>query len=74
MAKDKYFKRTYQKWYSVRSSKRDTSHGDSGGGLVFKNRLYGVMAFLGDPAYALNGPSGFTDVCAYKQWIDDTIN
>uniref|UniRef100_A0A3B5QQI0 Kallikrein-11-like n=1 Tax=Xiphophorus maculatus TaxID=8083 RepID=A0A3B5QQI0_XIPMA len=74
LVKEKHFKRTYQKWYSVRSSKKDTSQGDSGGGFVFNNRLYGVMAFTGDPEYAFNEPSGFTDVCAYKQWIDDTIN
>uniref|UniRef100_A0A3B5LBH6 Peptidase S1 domain-containing protein n=1 Tax=Xiphophorus couchianus TaxID=32473 RepID=A0A3B5LBH6_9TELE len=74
MAKLEYFKRTYQKWYSAGSSKKDPSQGDSGGGFVFNNRLYGVMAFTGDPWYAFNEPSGFTDVCAYKQWIDDTIN
>ncbi|XP_044000124.1 beta-fibrinogenase mucrofibrase-3-like [Gambusia affinis] len=74
LAKEEYFKRSYQKWYSVKSSKKDPSHGDSGGGFVFKNRLYGVMAFTGDPIYAFNEPSAFLDVCAYKQWIDDTIN
>ncbi|XP_027881713.1 kallikrein-11-like [Xiphophorus couchianus] len=74
LVKEKHYKRTYQKWYSVRSSKKDPSQGDSGGGFVFNNRLYGVMAFTGDPEYAFNEPSGFTDVCAYKQWIDDTIN
>uniref|UniRef100_A0A3B3XNF3 Peptidase S1 domain-containing protein n=1 Tax=Poecilia mexicana TaxID=48701 RepID=A0A3B3XNF3_9TELE len=72
-AKDRNFLRSYQKWYSVQSSKRDTSRGDSGGGLVFKNRLYGVLSFLGDPDYAFIEPNGFMDVCAYKHWIDDTI-
>uniref|UniRef100_A0A3B5KPZ6 Peptidase S1 domain-containing protein n=1 Tax=Xiphophorus couchianus TaxID=32473 RepID=A0A3B5KPZ6_9TELE len=48
--------------------------GDCGGGFVFKNRLYGVCVFTGDPLYALNKPSAFLDVCAYKKWIDDTIN
>ncbi|XP_008422836.1 arginine esterase-like [Poecilia reticulata] len=74
LAKDKNSRRRYEKWYSVQSSKRDASRGDSGGGLVFKNRLYGVSSFLGDPDYAFNEPNGFMDVCAYKQWIDDTIN
>ncbi|XP_043977416.1 arginine esterase-like isoform X1 [Gambusia affinis] len=65
---------SYQKWYSVSSSKKDTAFGDSGGGFVFKNRLYGVCVFTGDPLYALSKPSAFLDVCAYKKWIDDTIN
>ncbi|XP_054896575.1 kallikrein-7-like [Poeciliopsis prolifica] len=73
LAKQKSFKRTFQEWYSVSSSKREASHGDSGGGLVFNNRLYGVCAFVGDPAYAFRDPIGFMDVCYYKQWIDDTI-
>uniref|UniRef100_A0A3B3VKG9 Peptidase S1 domain-containing protein n=1 Tax=Poecilia latipinna TaxID=48699 RepID=A0A3B3VKG9_9TELE len=38
-------------------------HGDSGGGFVFKNRLYGVCVFTGDPLYALSAPSAFLDVC-----------
>ncbi|XP_027872339.1 kallikrein 1-related peptidase b11-like isoform X2 [Xiphophorus couchianus] len=48
--------------------------GDSGGGWVFRNRLYGVHAFSGDSSYAHATPTGFMDVCAYKKWIDDTIN
>uniref|UniRef100_A0A3B3XA85 Peptidase S1 domain-containing protein n=1 Tax=Poecilia mexicana TaxID=48701 RepID=A0A3B3XA85_9TELE len=38
---------------------------------VFNDRLYGIT---GDAWYALSAPSAFIDVCAYKQWIDDTIN
>ncbi|XP_044000125.1 kallikrein-11-like [Gambusia affinis] len=74
LAKDKSFDHSYQKWYSVKSPNTDTAHGDSGGGLVFKNRLYGILSVGGDASYAFTKPSGFTDVCAYKQWIDDTIN
>ncbi|XP_032410937.1 arginine esterase-like isoform X1 [Xiphophorus hellerii] len=74
LAKVGNFMFSYQKWYSVESSKKDSSHGDSGGGLVFKNRLYGIGVFVGDSLYALTKPTGFLDVCAYKQWIDDTIN
>ncbi|XP_032407520.1 arginine esterase-like [Xiphophorus hellerii] len=73
LAKDQDFRYRFQKWYSVRSSKKDLSRGDSGGGFVFKNRLYGVCVFTGDALYALNAPNAFMDVCAYKQWIDDTI-
>uniref|UniRef100_A0A3P9Q7F3 Peptidase S1 domain-containing protein n=1 Tax=Poecilia reticulata TaxID=8081 RepID=A0A3P9Q7F3_POERE len=76
LAKDEDFEFSYQKWYSVSSSKKDTSFGDSGGGFVFlfKNRLFGICVFTGDPLYALTAPSAFLDVCAYKKWIDDTIN
>ncbi|XP_054900650.1 kallikrein-2-like [Poeciliopsis prolifica] len=74
LAEGKYFWYKHQKWYSVRSFKKDISFGDSGGGFVFKNRLYGVSTFLGDPVFSLSKPSGFMDVCAYKEWIDDTIN
>ncbi|XP_043977742.1 snake venom serine protease Dav-PA-like [Gambusia affinis] len=74
LAKYEFFHYTFQKWYSVESSKKDISFGDSGGGWVFRNRLYGVQAFIGEKKYAYRAPSGFMDVCAYKKWIDDTIN
>ncbi|XP_054893162.1 arginine esterase-like [Poeciliopsis prolifica] len=73
VAKDDSREYRYQKWYTVRSSKKDISLGDSGGGFEFKNRLYGVCVFVGNPTYAFSAPSAFMDVCAYKQWIDDTI-
>ncbi|XP_017159360.1 uncharacterized protein LOC108166168 [Poecilia reticulata] len=57
----------HQTWYSVRSSKKDISFGDCGGGVIHQ-------AIIGDLKYALCSPSGFMDVCAYKQWIDDTIH
>ncbi|XP_043972487.1 thrombin-like enzyme ancrod [Gambusia affinis] len=74
MAKDKFFEYSFQEWYSVRSANKDVSKSDSGGGWVFKNRLYGVHAFTSDKEYADNGPAGFMDVCGYKKWIDETIN
>ncbi|XP_043970485.1 arginine esterase-like [Gambusia affinis] len=74
MTSCKYFKYSYQNWYSVKTTKKDTSVGDSGGGWVFRNRLYGVHVFTGSPFYAHAAPAGFMDVCAYKKWIDDTIN
>ncbi|XP_008407096.1 kallikrein-11-like isoform X2 [Poecilia reticulata] len=74
IAKCKFFDYTFQEWYSVESSRKDTSFGDSGGGWVFRNRLYGVQAFIGEKKFAYRAPSGFMDVCAYKKWKDDTIN
>ncbi|XP_043970486.1 prostate-specific antigen-like [Gambusia affinis] len=74
MARQNGFQFSYQNWYSVKTSSKDTSQGDSGGGWVFRNRLYGVHVFTGDYIYAHAAPAGFMDVCAYKKWIDDTIN
>ncbi|XP_032413746.1 kallikrein 1-related peptidase b11-like [Xiphophorus hellerii] len=74
MANHEFFEYSFQEWYSVRSSKKDSSKGDSGGGVVFKNRLYGVCVFTSSYKYADNGPAGVMDVCGYKKWIDDTIN
>ncbi|XP_043970484.1 kallikrein-14-like [Gambusia affinis] len=74
LARQKCFQYSYQNWYSVKTTKKDTSVGDSGGGWVFRNRLYGVQVFTGDHIYAHAAPAGFMDVCAYKKWIDDTIN
>ncbi|XP_032417721.1 arginine esterase-like [Xiphophorus hellerii] len=74
MTRCKYLMYSYQNWYSAKTTKKDTSVGDSGGGWVFRNRLYGVQAFTGDSMYAHAAPAGFMDVCAYKKWIDDTIN
>uniref|UniRef100_A0A3B5L9Q8 Peptidase S1 domain-containing protein n=1 Tax=Xiphophorus couchianus TaxID=32473 RepID=A0A3B5L9Q8_9TELE len=73
LAKDEDFRFRYQKWYSVRSSKKDMFRDDSGGGCVFNSRLYGVYVYTGETEKALNAPSLFLDVCAYKQWIEDTI-
>ncbi|XP_043960524.1 kallikrein 1-related peptidase b11-like [Gambusia affinis] len=73
LAKDENFRFSYQKWYSVRSSKKDLTRDDSGGGCVFNNRLYGVYVYTGESEKTLDGQSVFLDVCAYKQWIEDTI-
>uniref|UniRef100_A0A3B3TMZ4 Anionic trypsin-2-like n=1 Tax=Poecilia latipinna TaxID=48699 RepID=A0A3B3TMZ4_9TELE len=63
----------YEHWSCTKSSTKDTSAGDSGGGWVFNNRLYGVHVRTGDPIYACSAPAYFMDVCGYRKWIDDTI-
>ncbi|MED6295409.1 hypothetical protein CHARACLAT_031583 [Characodon lateralis] len=68
--KDDY---SHQYWNCARSSTTDTSEGDSGGGWVYQDKLYGVHAFTGDPDYACSEPAGFMDVCAYKPWIENII-
>uniref|UniRef100_A0A3B3WJL6 Peptidase S1 domain-containing protein n=1 Tax=Poecilia mexicana TaxID=48701 RepID=A0A3B3WJL6_9TELE len=74
LVKLKAYSRSYQHWNCAKSSGKDTSGGDSGGGWVFNNRLYGVHSFTGDPKYACSKPTGFMDVCAYIGWIRQIIN
>uniref|UniRef100_A0A3B3XG07 Peptidase S1 domain-containing protein n=1 Tax=Poecilia mexicana TaxID=48701 RepID=A0A3B3XG07_9TELE len=63
----------YAHWSCTKSSTKDTSRGDSGGGWVFNDLLYGVHVLTGDAKYACNKPAYFMDVCGYKKWIDGTI-
>lgn len=66
-------KRLDQHWFCGQSSKVDACHGDSGGGVVYNDIIYGVIAFTGDPEHVCNEAVGFMDVCAYKDWIEKTI-
>lgn len=49
--------------------------GDSGGGAVFEDKIYGVVSFTGDPKYVCREDIGIMDLCNqdYRKWIDDTI-
>uniref|UniRef100_A0A3P8SI47 Peptidase S1 domain-containing protein n=1 Tax=Amphiprion percula TaxID=161767 RepID=A0A3P8SI47_AMPPE len=51
------------------------TQGDSGGGVVYKNKLYGVMSFTGDMDHVCTAPAAFMDICnqEYLKWIKDTI-
>ncbi|KAL7404348.1 hypothetical protein ABVT39_013478 [Epinephelus coioides] len=63
-----------QHWFCGQRTGVDTCKGDSGGGVVYKGRIYGVHSFTGDSDYACREPSGFMKVCEYIQWITNTIN
>ncbi|XP_078146192.1 trypsin-3-like [Centroberyx gerrardi] len=65
--------RLYQHWFCGQTPGVDTCPGDSGGGVVYQNQIYGVHCFTGDPKTACNEAAGFMDVCEYKQWILSTI-
>uniref|UniRef100_A0A3Q0TCT8 Peptidase S1 domain-containing protein n=1 Tax=Amphilophus citrinellus TaxID=61819 RepID=A0A3Q0TCT8_AMPCI len=47
--------------------------GDSGGGVVYNNRLHGVISFTCDGDHACTEPAGFMNVCSYLGWIQNTI-
>lgn len=51
------------------------SQGDSGGGAVYKNKIYGVISFLGDPDHVCRKAAAFMDLCdpEYASWINQTI-
>nr|XP_033471315.1 trypsin-3-like [Epinephelus lanceolatus] len=51
----------------------DICIGDSGGGVVYKGKIYGVIAFTYDGGYAGREPAGFMNVCEYISWINGVI-
>lgn len=46
--------------------------GDTGGGVVFGNTIYGVISFTGVAKKDDSKFHGFMDVCKYKDWIKTT--
>uniref|UniRef100_UPI003AAC021C thrombin-like enzyme elegaxobin-1 isoform X2 n=1 Tax=Centroberyx gerrardi TaxID=166262 RepID=UPI003AAC021C len=58
-----------QYYFCGQSPNQDICLGDSGGGVVYKNQIYGVISFTGNATHACVEPAGFMDVCAYKDWI-----
>ncbi|XP_017259835.1 anionic trypsin-2 isoform X2 [Kryptolebias marmoratus] len=60
-------------WFTVQTPKKDVCYGDSGGGAVHNNRIYGVISFTFNRKRGCVAPAGIMDVCEYKDWIDKTI-
>ncbi|XP_074505699.1 anionic trypsin-like [Sebastes fasciatus] len=67
-----YATRQYQHWKCYQSPGVSTSPGDSGGGVVFNGRIYGVHVFSGNATHACVEAAGFMDVCRYMDWIVTT--
>ncbi|XP_008304344.1 anionic trypsin-2-like, partial [Stegastes partitus] len=67
-------KMAYQHWFCGQRAGVDTCKGDSGGGVVYDNKIYGVIS-AGDADYVCRSASAFMDVCNqnYLKWIKDTI-
>ncbi|XP_038568687.1 kallikrein-8-like [Micropterus salmoides] len=76
----KNFRKVYevkvsQKWFCGQTPGVDICYGDSGGGVVYKDKIYGVISFLGDPYNVCRTASAFMDLCnpKYAKWISKTI-
>ncbi|KAJ8674924.1 hypothetical protein QAD02_010710 [Eretmocerus hayati] len=57
------------RWICADSRNADTCDGDSGGPLVWDNFIVGIVSW-GVRNCATGGPSVFTKVAAYRDWID----
>ncbi|XP_042341713.1 trypsin I-P1-like [Plectropomus leopardus] len=60
----------YQHWFCGQMPNVDISPGDSGGGVVFNGRIYGVIAIGGNYTHACVEAAGFMNVCEYMDWIE----
>ncbi|XP_008279179.1 kallikrein-8-like [Stegastes partitus] len=70
-----YHVKKYQHWFCGQSPGVDICCGDSGGGVVHKNKIHGVISFLGDRHYVCRKAAAFMDLCnpEYAAWITRTI-
>uniref|UniRef100_A0AAQ6AI48 trypsin n=1 Tax=Amphiprion ocellaris TaxID=80972 RepID=A0AAQ6AI48_AMPOC len=69
-----YQVKMYQHWFCGQSLGVDICYGDSGGGVVHKDKIYGIISFLGDPRYVCRKAAAFMDLCnpQYAAWIKRT--
>uniref|UniRef100_A0A672FXU1 Trypsin I-P38-like n=1 Tax=Salarias fasciatus TaxID=181472 RepID=A0A672FXU1_SALFA len=65
--------RLYQHWFCIQSPGKDLCKGDSGGGVEYQDKIYGVISFTGDATFACTEAAGIMDVCRYITWINKTI-
>ncbi len=65
----------YQKKGNILINCLSFSQGDSGGGVVHRNMIYGVISFLGDPHNVCRKAAAFMDICSpeYNMWIRQTV-
>ncbi|XP_023189022.1 snake venom serine protease BITS01A-like [Xiphophorus maculatus] len=66
------FKKTYGHVFFAEALNKDVNLGDSGGGVVFNKKIYGVIAGSGKD-YAFQNPVISMVVCEYMEWISKTI-
>ncbi|XP_027872422.1 anionic trypsin-2-like [Xiphophorus couchianus] len=58
--------------FFVEALNKDSGLGDSGGGVSFKKKIYGVISEMGED-FACQTPALIMDVCEYMVWINKTI-
>ncbi|XP_030610008.1 kallikrein-11-like [Archocentrus centrarchus] len=70
-----YQVKKYQHWFCGQTPGIDICRGDSGGGAVHNDKIYGVISFLGNPDFVCRAPAAFMDLCdpEYAAWIRKTI-
>ncbi|KAM3623225.1 uncharacterized protein V6R79_008636 [Siganus canaliculatus] len=70
-----YKVRAYQHWFCGQSPGVDACKGDSGGGAVYNEKIYGVVSFIGDPDYVCRKAAAFMDLCHpdYAAWIRENV-
>ncbi|KAM8771692.1 kallikrein-6-like isoform 2-T4 [Acanthopagrus schlegelii] len=68
--------KVYQHWFCGQSPGKDICYGDSGGGVVYQDKIYGVISFLGDPDNVCRKAGAFMDLCnpEYAKWIRERID
>ncbi|XP_043953148.1 cationic trypsin-like [Gambusia affinis] len=54
--------------YHASAQNKDVCHGDTGGAVVFNNKIYGLISFGGQ--HACQSPVAILDVSVYKEWIN----
>ncbi|XP_044042604.1 kallikrein-8-like isoform X1 [Siniperca chuatsi] len=70
-----YQVKVYQHWFCGQTPGVDICYGDSGGGVVYEDKIYGVISFLGDRKHVCRKAAAFMDLCnpEYATWIRKTI-
>ncbi|XP_044201449.1 trypsin-4-like isoform X3 [Thunnus albacares] len=71
-----YQKMLYLHLFCGKSPRVDACDGDSGGGVVYKGKIIGVVSFTGNMSYVCAEPVVFMDICnqEYMKWIKETID
>ncbi|XP_072249478.1 trypsin-2-like [Leuresthes tenuis] len=62
LKRNAYQRRVYQDWFCGQTPNKDACQGDSGGGVLYQDEIYGVISFTGDHNKACSEPIGFMDV------------
>lgn len=52
----------------------NTYFGDSGGGLYYNNKVYGIVSIIGFGAASRYYPAVFTNVSVHRSWIASCVN